>query len=566
MRVINLRSTSASSLVGFDCCSSISNFSLITCIDGMDQAKTNLGDLPVWVVGAIAHGAKKDVFAFLVTHYTKETNTVLEVLRRVLESRDSLPPTLIIQLDNTTQENKNSRMFSFLGMLIEKSLVEEIVINFSPVGHTHEDVDAIFSLIAQEFKKILARSIPELKASIGRAIKGVRVEHLDAVDNVWSSIEHLCSRICGLTTAFAFQLRRNAEGKAVIRYKGSMSETTWLPVGRSAIDVSFAPRMFVDGVVTHLEYVVPCVLPAQSLRTYVQNSSRGLRLQRSVTRYPDEAVGAALSWWNEFLTLEEQRIHQACSSCVAIRIELSAIVIHQCKGENTENNAKAARRAILLDDLAQHDCIDRVNGKLSVGGQVSGILNQILSHVILPRTILPVNSNHSESASASDVQSEHVVTTYLEPADGMAHIRQGAIPAVYIQRNKLVQTGDFAIIKGSSEPGEYMGDHPFWVVRITKMTNKKHWIQYFGDTFLGTYQPLHYIESFPAASITYLHWGFTLAGSSKHGGTLKQADLKVLSLNVDLPWQLPSAERAVREKKLRTVESWLNEATKKVLL
>jgi hypothetical protein len=66
-------------------------------------SKTDVGDMGVRIVGAIAHGATKQVFTYLVTHYSKETNGVIECLRRVLDSQASLPPTLILQVDNTSQ-------------------------------------------------------------------------------------------------------------------------------------------------------------------------------------------------------------------------------------------------------------------------------------------------------------------------------------------------------------------------------------------------------------------------------------------------------------------------------
>ena len=72
-----------------------------------------------------------------MTHFAKETNTMIDVLRRVLESRDTLPPTLVLQLDNTSQENKNSRFFAYLSALVHAGTFEKIVVNFLPVGHTH---------------------------------------------------------------------------------------------------------------------------------------------------------------------------------------------------------------------------------------------------------------------------------------------------------------------------------------------------------------------------------------------------------------------------------------------
>ena len=115
-------------------------------LDGMDQSKTDIPDFntnesPVQmtcrVVGGLVHSAKKEAYAYVVSHFTKETNTMIEVLRRILDARESLPPVLVLQLDNTWQENKNSRMFSFLASLVESGVFEEIIVNFLPVGHTH---------------------------------------------------------------------------------------------------------------------------------------------------------------------------------------------------------------------------------------------------------------------------------------------------------------------------------------------------------------------------------------------------------------------------------------------
>ena len=89
------------------------------------------------VIGALVHTAQKLSYAFLVTDFTKETNTNIEVLRRVLDDQAVLPPTLVLQLDNTSQENKNSHLFTFLAELIEAKVFERIIINFLPVGHTH---------------------------------------------------------------------------------------------------------------------------------------------------------------------------------------------------------------------------------------------------------------------------------------------------------------------------------------------------------------------------------------------------------------------------------------------
>ena len=151
-------------------------------LDGMDQNKTNIpsfntGESPegitVRIIGAIVHSLEKQVHSYLITHFTKETTTMIDVLRRVLESQDTLPPVLVLQLDNTSQENKNSHFFAFLAALVKAGTFEKIIVNFLPVGHTHvtltcvlivgviiclclwqEDIDQIFSRFSKELKGI----------------------------------------------------------------------------------------------------------------------------------------------------------------------------------------------------------------------------------------------------------------------------------------------------------------------------------------------------------------------------------------------------------------------------
>lgn len=120
---------------------------MVVSLDGMDQSKTDIPNhntaethatLPVRVIGALVNTTRKLSYAYLVTEFTKETNTNIEVLRRTLDAQDMLPPTLILQLDNTWQENKNSRFFAFLAELVETKVFHQVIVNFLIVGHTHE--------------------------------------------------------------------------------------------------------------------------------------------------------------------------------------------------------------------------------------------------------------------------------------------------------------------------------------------------------------------------------------------------------------------------------------------
>ena len=57
---------------------------------------------------------------------------------------ERLPPTLTLQLDNASGNNKNRWVFAFCSLLVHRVVFREIYINFLIVGHTHKDIDALF--------------------------------------------------------------------------------------------------------------------------------------------------------------------------------------------------------------------------------------------------------------------------------------------------------------------------------------------------------------------------------------------------------------------------------------
>ena len=74
----------------------------------------------------------------------------IEVLHRTLSTllkpQDThLPPHLYVQLDNCWRENKNKYFFAYLCLLVELKVFVDVEVNFLMVGHTHEDIDQVFS-------------------------------------------------------------------------------------------------------------------------------------------------------------------------------------------------------------------------------------------------------------------------------------------------------------------------------------------------------------------------------------------------------------------------------------
>ena len=55
-----------------------------------------------------------------------------------------LPPMLNLQVDNATRDNKKRFVFAFCSLLTYHGVFQEVYINFLIVGHTHNDIDALF--------------------------------------------------------------------------------------------------------------------------------------------------------------------------------------------------------------------------------------------------------------------------------------------------------------------------------------------------------------------------------------------------------------------------------------
>lgn len=139
-------------------------------IDGMDQKKTHLPwiwpskkftsallRLKTHITGVKIHGHKPEKLFFVdFCEIPHDPNLTCHVIRRSLLSLNKPPPpVLFLQLDNTSRENKNWTVLTSLAMLVFLGAFEEVYVSFLLVGHTHEDIDALFSRIAEKLRKHL---------------------------------------------------------------------------------------------------------------------------------------------------------------------------------------------------------------------------------------------------------------------------------------------------------------------------------------------------------------------------------------------------------------------------
>ena len=64
-----------------------------------------------------------------------------------------LPPVLYLQLDNTSKQCKSKYVLGYLACLVQWGIFERVVLSFLPVGHTHEDIDQMFSRLAVRLRR-----------------------------------------------------------------------------------------------------------------------------------------------------------------------------------------------------------------------------------------------------------------------------------------------------------------------------------------------------------------------------------------------------------------------------
>ena len=87
-----------------------------------------------------------------------------------------------MQLDNTARENKNSTVFGYLSMLVEKGIFKKIKVNFLLVGHTQDHIDKMFSRFSKKLARCDAFTLPMLTKFISEAYTPEpEVHHLNEV-------------------------------------------------------------------------------------------------------------------------------------------------------------------------------------------------------------------------------------------------------------------------------------------------------------------------------------------------------------------------------------------------
>ncbi|CAC5393350.1 unnamed protein product [Mytilus coruscus] len=194
-------------------------------IDNMDQSKTNLPRFPLHfknettlekmhhhVTGVLCHGLNKAYTFTWTDQFSSDCNITLNCLMSVLgdvaTENGGLPPTLYIQADNSPKDNKNKYVIMFLAMLVKMEIIK---LTFLMVGHTHEDVDQLFSRISVKASKEKTTTIPSLLDLIKRSYTPQPIaKHIESLYDFRDQMAYPSS-LAGIKNQHVFKLTKDGD-------------------------------------------------------------------------------------------------------------------------------------------------------------------------------------------------------------------------------------------------------------------------------------------------------------------------------------------------------------------
>ena len=90
---------------------------------------------------------------------------LMQALSRILAqcrlAGGPFPSHLWLQCDNCVGENKNQHWARLLATLVDRGIFRSTVASFMRPGHTHEDIDALFGILATHIAALQDWNSPE---------------------------------------------------------------------------------------------------------------------------------------------------------------------------------------------------------------------------------------------------------------------------------------------------------------------------------------------------------------------------------------------------------------------
>ena len=140
----------------------------------------------------------------------------------------------LYKMDNATGDNKNRFVFYFWSLFVANRIFREVYVNFMIVGHTHDDIDALFGRWSMVLKKESFPTILMLMKSFMDVEAVPTIPHLieevpDFKKFIEDGIADGENALLGHTKAQQFKFYVDASRCPVMKYKLLCTDDEWLP-------------------------------------------------------------------------------------------------------------------------------------------------------------------------------------------------------------------------------------------------------------------------------------------------------------------------------------------------
>ena len=118
----------------------------------MPKGWISLQRLPLLCNGLINHSQRLQQLTWFFPTVKQNPDIIISLLHKHLynsfvANKTPRAPTLYLQADNCYKENKNQYTLFYLALLIAWGWFDDVYMSFLPTGHTHEDIDRLFSYL-----------------------------------------------------------------------------------------------------------------------------------------------------------------------------------------------------------------------------------------------------------------------------------------------------------------------------------------------------------------------------------------------------------------------------------
>ncbi|KAL9965925.1 hypothetical protein ACROYT_G029792 [Oculina patagonica] len=255
------------------------------------------------VTGVLSHGHKLAWCFVDFLRWPQDANPTVNCLmscfRHLINTKGRLPPTLYLQLDNCYRDCKNIHIIGFCALLVKAGVFRKVRLSYLLVGHTHEDIDQLFSRISIALAKQNAVTLPDLLRVIQSAYSPTPITcTVENIYNVKAWLRDYTSTLQHHSHPHAFRFKLNDDGDVEMSYRrwAKSARKEWLPK---------------EG-----PFIVLCDIPPGKpavLRPDLKKCPTVKVMKDSVEKLKIRMSTSEREWWENMIKDEEEKVTQWAS-------------------------------------------------------------------------------------------------------------------------------------------------------------------------------------------------------------------------------------------------------------